>query len=86
MAHREFEHFARETNDVECWKVLVREDRSLSIQIAEDTGIDHQSPQTILFLNGKALWKTSHHSITKERLCEALSEHGRTAEAGEQGH
>jgi bacillithiol system protein YtxJ len=68
---------------VECWKVLVIEDRPLAMHIAEDTGIDHQSPQSILFIQGRPLWKASHRTITKERLCEALKEHAGSEKAGE---
>ena len=53
-------------------RVLVVEDRPMSQQIARDSGIPHQSPQAILFWQGKPVWNASHWSITAEALSAAL--------------
>ena len=55
------------------WRVLVVEDRPMSLQIARDSGVQHQSPQAILFHHGKPVWNASHYSITAKGLSEALS-------------
>lgn len=37
--------------------------RSLSNQLSEDSGIQHESPQSFLFFNGKLIDVKSHSSI-----------------------
>ena len=69
-AWAEFEHFTTET-DIACYRVLVVEHRFLSLKIADMSGVTHQSPQAILFYNGKANWHTSHYDITKKSLKDA---------------
>jgi bacillithiol system protein YtxJ len=49
---------------VRCIEVLVREDRPLSLAIAERSGVAHQSPQVICFEGGKAVGHASHYDIT----------------------
>lgn len=71
-AHDRYQHFADELPEVECWEVLVVENRPLSLRIAADSGVTHQSPQAILFRNGQAVWHTSHHSIAVSGLLDAL--------------
>ncbi len=74
-ALREFELFSGSFTTGECWKVLVREDKALSLAIAEETGIPHQSPQVILFIDEKPAWHSSHRAITAQSLSESLPEH-----------
>lgn len=38
--------------------------RNLSNKIADDFGVQHQSPQLIVLENGKAVKNASHHSIS----------------------
>ena len=72
-AHVEFERFAREIDDkAACWQVLVIEARPLSQAIATETGVTHQSPQVMLFIDGKVVWNTSHMNITRDALERAL--------------
>jgi bacillithiol system protein YtxJ len=49
-------------------RVLVVEQRPISLAIAERLKVRHESPQAILIENGKVLWHASHHSITAEEL------------------
>lgn len=46
--------------------------RELSRWIAEVSGVPHQSPQAILFREGKAVWNASHFDITKDALKRAV--------------
>lgn len=71
-AHERYTSFAAEHGEVECWEVLVVEHRAVSTRIAEETGVTHQSPQAILFRDGKAVWHTSHGSISIQGLLAAL--------------
>ena len=48
--------------------------RDISNQIAELTGVVHQSPQIILIQNGKAVFDTSHHAISVARIRAALDQ------------
>ncbi len=42
--------------------------RSLSNLIAERSGVIHQSPQLILFIDGKANYNASHNSISVDEI------------------
>jgi bacillithiol system protein YtxJ len=55
-------------------RVLVIENRDLSREVAQKTGITHQSPQVILFHNGRAVWDASHYSITEAEMTKALEQ------------
>lgn len=48
--------------------MLVREDRPLSLAVAERTGVRHESPQVICLVGGRAAAHASHRDITGERL------------------
>lgn len=50
----------------------MREDRPLSLAIAERTGVDHQSPQVICLAGGKAVRHASHYDITVAGLKKML--------------
>lgn len=73
MAWRAFSKFAHSEDNAKYWKVLVIEDRPLSMQVASETGIRHQSPQVILFHNGEPVWNESHWSISENSLNKALA-------------
>lgn len=48
--------------------MLVREDRPLSLAVAERTGVIHESPQVICLVGGRAVRHASHHEITEAGL------------------
>ena len=54
--------------------VVVQAARELSNEIEERTGIEHASPQAIVFRNGKPVWWASHRQITAEALTKAVQE------------
>jgi bacillithiol system protein YtxJ len=58
---------------VRCVEVLVREDRPLSLAVAERTGVAHESPQVILLSGGRARWHASHRAVTLAALREACA-------------
>ncbi len=76
-AQREFSRFVEKTDRAEFWQVLVRENKPVSLTIARKTGIQHQSPQVILFSDGRAVWNESHWDITVDALQEQLRVRGR---------
>ena len=53
--------------------MLVREDRPLSLAIAERTGVAHESPQVILLSGGRPCWHASHRAVTLAALREACA-------------
>ena len=64
-----------DTDAVEYTYLDLLEHRDVSNAIAQKTGVWHQSPQVILVKDGKAVWNTSHLSITAEALKEAITAH-----------
>lgn len=52
--------------------VVVSENRDISNQIAEETGVKHESPQIFLLFGKEVAWHTSHSDIIGEKIKEAL--------------
>ena len=55
--------------------IRVVEWRPASNHVASLTGFRHESPQIVLFRDGKPVFETNNWDITDEALQEALSEH-----------
>ena len=72
MAFAELERFSGKQANVVCAFVKVIENRDLSNEIAQMTGITHHSPQIFLFSKGELLWNASHSDIREETLLEHL--------------
>lgn len=69
----EVEKFAKSNSTCPIYLVYVIESRPISLQIAEDIAIRHESPQAIVLENGKASWSASHWKITEKALVEQLA-------------
>ena len=69
-AFEEFETFVKQYEDIPAYYLQVQESRPLSNYIAEQYGIKHESPQAIIFKNGKVKWHASHSQITALALAE----------------
>lgn len=52
--------------------VIVQTSRDVSNFIEKDTGIKHESPQVLVFKDGKAIWNDSHYGITLDALEDVL--------------
>ena len=74
VAWKHFQNFARENENVLCRRVLVIENRDLAQYIARQSGIPHQSPQILLFKNGKVIWQAYRSKITLKNLVEAYQQ------------
>ena len=61
--------------DISLAFVRVIESRPVSNHIAEISGVVHQSPQFILFVDGKAVYDVDNWNITSEVLNAALAQH-----------
>lgn len=64
----------RGESSVPVYLVKVIEARPLSNAIARESGVQHASPQMILFHQGRARWDTSHGAITADAIEAALAE------------
>jgi len=53
--------------------VIVQKSRSISAEIADRTGVRHESPQIIVVRNGVPVWTASHWNITAEAVQAAVS-------------
>ncbi|MGH7493780.1 MAG: bacillithiol system redox-active protein YtxJ [bacterium] len=65
-AWNRFKNFAETEKGAEFWRVLVIQQRPLSRQIAQHTGIAHESPQVLLFQGGQVTWHAAHGHIREE--------------------
>lgn len=48
--------------------VVVQSSRNVSDAVAVKTGIKHESPQALVFDNGKCVYSASHYDITADAL------------------
>ena len=56
--------------------VEVQNARQVSRELADRTGIRHESPQVIVFRNGKAVWNASHYEVKAHAVIKVLETHG----------
>lgn len=73
-AHVEFNNYLNGSpkKEVDYLLVKVIESRPVSNQIAEDTGVKHESPQVIYIDNKAKVWSASHWSVTKAHISAVL--------------
>lgn len=69
-AFSEFERQGGADRPWSCALVRVIEERPLSNQIAEQLGVQHESPQLLLISGSKVLWHDSHWRLTLEKMNE----------------
>jgi len=75
MAKHQLEHdWDIDEEQVDMYYLDLIAHRDISNQIADLTGVVHQSPQIIILLNGKAVFDTSHHAISVARIKAALEQ------------
>jgi bacillithiol system protein YtxJ len=67
-AYEEYEKFEEEHPSIPTYYLYVQDDRPLSNYIAETYSVQHESPQALLFKNGKVVWNASHWKITYSSL------------------
>lgn len=70
-AFKETEQFAKENEQIPIYYLHVQIARPLSNEIADQFQVKHESPQAILFENGKVIWHDSHWKVTQENLANA---------------
>ena len=75
-AWQEFERFAaKQANRERIGVIEIQRARELSREVAERTGVRHESPQALLIRDGLPLWHASHWEITEQSLDEAAEDH-----------
>jgi bacillithiol system protein YtxJ len=52
--------------------IIVQTAREVSQQLAEQLGVQHESPQAIVVRHGRAIWNESHFGIKSDRLTSAV--------------
>lgn len=65
-------HAAVERLDDEIALVDVANQQPLSLQIAREIGVRHESPQVLVLRGGDAVWSASHWAITAEAVERAV--------------
>lgn len=69
-AYREMEKLDDEVNLLE-----VQSARDVSRELADLTGIRHETPQVIVLKDGKAVWNASHFDVKAGAVRQALKSH-----------
>lgn len=67
-AHAEMTDFHRDHPSVALYLVSVLDTREVSRYIAAVSGVEHQSPQIVIFRKGKVIGSASHLAVTAGRL------------------
>lgn len=76
-AHGRVKEYLQQAPDSapEFFLIKVIESRPVSNAVAEDLGVEHESPQLLLVNGGEALWSTSHSDITAEAIEGAIAKY-----------
>jgi bacillithiol system protein YtxJ len=72
-AFEEYRRYVAHHPDLPTAWLDVTGQRPLSRLVEERSGVRHESPQAILFLDGARVWDASHGAITEASLSEALA-------------
>jgi len=72
-ARAEYDAFLAAQPDVATGWIDVVADRELSLATADETGVEHASPQALLLREGRVDWHASHFDITRAALEEAVA-------------
>jgi bacillithiol system protein YtxJ len=67
-AYREMQKFEGDVNILE-----VQSARDISRELADLTGVRHETPQVIVLRDGKAVWNASHFDVTANDVAKALA-------------
>lgn len=78
-AMQEVQQLLDDRPDAPIWIVDVNVQRALSREIADRTGVLHESPQAILLANGDVLYDVSHFDVKADDLARELDAAGEEA-------
>ncbi len=68
-----YEYLKSDPQGISFYKIDVVYCRETSRSLATVIGIKHESPQALLFKNGKCIWHESHYHLTKEKFLEKIT-------------
>ena len=74
-AFREYQRFLDERPDGDgavYTLIEIQNAREVSTEVAQRTGVRHESPQALLMRDGEVTWHASHWSIRADALTEAI--------------
>jgi bacillithiol system protein YtxJ len=54
--------------DVDINLIVVQRSRNVSTELAERTGVKHESPQAIVLKNGRVVYHASHYDVTAQEV------------------
>jgi bacillithiol system protein YtxJ len=69
-AYREMEQLGERVNILE-----VQSAREISRELANLTGVRHETPQVIILRDGKAVWNASHFDVKAAEVLKAVESH-----------
>jgi bacillithiol system protein YtxJ len=69
-AYREMEKMEADVNIL-----VVQSARDVSRELANLTGVRHETPQVIVLRDGKAVWNASHFDVQAGAVAEAVESH-----------
>ena len=72
MAQAQVKRFAAQHPEVPIYTLVVQDDRELSREVAQWTGIRHESPQVFVLRRGTVVASASHEGVTAEYLAESV--------------
>ena len=58
--------------DADVHLIVVQHAREVSNEVAQKTGIRHESPQAIVLKNGKPVYQASHYDVTAREIEQSL--------------
>jgi bacillithiol system protein YtxJ len=67
-AFEEYQTFSNLHPSIDCYYVDVLNNREVSNVLTQTCHVKHESPQVILFRNGRPEWSATHYAITVEAL------------------
>ena len=72
VAYQEVQELLRQRPEAPVWIVDVIVQRALSREVAERTGVVHESPQAILLVAGEVVYDASHFEVRADDLAREL--------------
>ena len=73
-AHAEMSDFHQDQPEVPLYLVSVLDCREVSRYVATASGVQHESPQIIVFRKGKVIGSASHLAVTTDRLIRIIQQ------------
>lgn len=71
--HEAFSAFASSHEDIPSYYLHVQDSRDVSNYISETYEVKHESPQALLFEDGKVKWHASHWNINEDELAKKVA-------------